>query len=139
MSILSTPLPHGFSLLTQSMIQASDLPLSEVLDCSIIANAFEDDSIDFGKADEDVFTPAITLWAMVSQMLSSGTARSCKVAAGRVVSLIAQTTGRIVSQNAGNYCRAKAKIYGCDDATGSRSLSWSLAWLDLSRSPDGGT
>jgi hypothetical protein len=110
MSILSTTLPHGFGLLTQSMIQASDLPLSEVLDCSIIADAFEDDSIDFGKADEDVFTPAITLWAMVSQMLSSGTARSCKVAAGRVVSLIAQTTGRIVSQNAGNYCRAKAKI-----------------------------
>ncbi len=110
MSILSTPLPHGFGLLTQSMIRASDLQLSEVLNCSIIADAFEDDSIDFGKADEDVFTPAITLWAMVSQMLSSGTARSCKVAAGRVVSLIAQTTGRIVSQNAGNYCRAKAKI-----------------------------
>lgn len=62
MSILSTPLPHGFDLLTQSMIQASDLPLSEVLDCSIIAEAFEDDDVDFGKADEDVFTPAITLY-----------------------------------------------------------------------------
>lgn len=110
MSILSTPLPHGFDLLTQSLIQASDLPLSEVLDCSIIAEAFEDDSIDFGKADEDVFTPAITLWAMVSQMLFSGTGRSCKAAAGRVVSLIAQTTDRAVAQNAGNYCRAKAKI-----------------------------
>ena len=57
MSILSTPLPHGFDLLTQSLIQASDLPLSEVLDCSVIAEAFEDDDVNFGKADEDVFTP----------------------------------------------------------------------------------
>lgn len=40
MSILSTKLPHGFSLLTQSMIQASDLPLDEALDCSIIADGF---------------------------------------------------------------------------------------------------
>lgn len=75
MSILSTPSHHGFDLLTQSLIQASDLPLSELLDCSIIAEAFEDDDVDFGKADEDDFTPAITLWAMVSQMLYSGTAR----------------------------------------------------------------
>jgi len=47
MSILSATLPHGFRLLTQSMIQASDLPLSKVLDSSIVADAFEDDSVDF--------------------------------------------------------------------------------------------
>ena len=92
------------------MIQADHLPLSDLLDSSLIAKAFEEDKIVFGIADEDVFTPAITLWAMVSQFLFSGTGRSCKAAAGRVVSLLAQTTGRVVSQNAGNYCRAKAKI-----------------------------
>lgn len=47
---------------------------------------------------------------MVSQFLFSGAGRSCKAAAGRVVSLLANTTGRVVAQNAGNYCRAKAKI-----------------------------
>lgn len=64
----------------------------------------------FGNADEDVFTSAITLWAMVSQFLFKGTGRSCNAAAGRVVSLAAQVAGRVVAQNAGNYCRAKAKI-----------------------------
>ena len=92
------------------MIQADDLPLSEVLDSPLIADVFEEEKVLFGIADEDVFTPAITLWAMVSQCLFSGTGRSCKAAAGRVVSLWAQTAGRVVAQNAGNYCRAKAKI-----------------------------
>jgi len=57
MSILSTNLPHGFGRLTQSMIQTIDLPRNEVLDCSIIADAFEDDCNAFEKADEDVFAP----------------------------------------------------------------------------------
>ena len=64
----------------------------------------------FSIADEDVFTSAIKLWAMVSQFQFKDTGRSCKAAAGRVVLLWAQIAGRVVSQNAGNYCRAKAKI-----------------------------
>jgi len=92
------------------MIQADGLPLSEVLNSPLIADVFEEEKVVFGIADEDVFTPAITLWAMVSQFLFSGAGRSCKSAASRVVSLWAQTAGRVVAQNAGNYCRAKAKI-----------------------------
>jgi len=92
------------------MIQANKLPLCEVLDSSLFAEAFQEDKVVFGIADEDVFTPAITLWAMVSQFLFKQEGRSCKAAAGRVVSLLAQIAGRVVAQNAGNYCRAKAKI-----------------------------
>ena len=92
------------------MIQANELPLCEVLDSSLFAKAFEEDEVVFGIADENVFTPAITLWAMISQFFFKEEGRSCKAAAGRVVSLIAQTAGRVVAQNAGNYCRAKAKI-----------------------------
>ena len=110
MSILPIQSPQCFNIFKRSMIQADHLPLSDRLDSSLIAKAFEEDKIVFGIADEDVFTPAITLWAMVSQFLFSATRRSCKAAAGRVVSLLAQTTGRVVTQNAGNYCRAKAKI-----------------------------
>jgi len=92
------------------MIQANELPLCEVLDSTLFAEAFQEDKVVFGIADEDVFTPAITLWAMISQFLFKQEGRSCKAAAGRVVSLIAQVAGRVVAQNAGNYCRAKAKI-----------------------------
>ena len=110
MSILSVPSRQCFGIFQRSMIQSSELPLCEVLDNSLIADAFEEDDVDFGIADEDVFTPAITLWAMVSQFLFQGPGRSCKAAAGRVVSLLAQTADRVVCQNAGNYCRARAKI-----------------------------
>jgi len=92
------------------MIQANELPLCEVLDSSLFAEAFQEDKVVFGIADEDVVTPAITLWAMVSQFLFKQEGRSCKAAAGRAVSLLAQIAGRVVAQNAGNYCRAKAKI-----------------------------
>ena len=76
------------------MIQADSLPLCEMLDSSVIAEAFEEDNVVFSIADEDVFTPAITLWAIVSQFLFKDTGRSCKAAAGRVVSLWAQIAGR---------------------------------------------
>ena len=110
MSILTSGSLRCFSIFQRSMIQANQLPLCEVLDSSLFAEAFQEDKVVFGTADEDVFTPAITLWAMISQFLFKQEGRSCKAAAGRVVSLIAQIAGRVVVQNAGNYCRAKAKI-----------------------------
>lgn len=110
MSILVNCSPRCFSIFQRSMIQSNELPLCEILDSTLIADAFEEDGVDFGVADEDVFTPAITLWAMVSQFLFKEAGRSCKAAAGRVVSLWAKTANRVVAQNAGNYCRAKAKI-----------------------------
>lgn len=92
------------------MIQSSELPASDLLSDQLVANVFEQENIEFGIGHDDVFTPAVTLWAMVSQFLFSATGRSIKAAAGRVVSLYAQLEGRVVAQNAGNLCRAKAKI-----------------------------
>jgi len=110
MSILSTRSPQCFTIFKRSLIQTEDLPLTEVLDDQLIADVFQEEGIKFGLADEDVFTPAITMWAMISQFLFSGKGRTVKAAAGRVVSLWAQIGNRVVAQNAGNYCRAKAKI-----------------------------
>ncbi|WP_404307082.1 IS4 family transposase [Neorhodopirellula lusitana] len=110
MSILSVRAPDCFRIFQRSLIQSNDLPMADLLSDRLIAEVFEQERVNFGIADDDVFTPAITLWAMVSQFLFSGTGRSVKAAAGRVVSLYAQIDRRIVAQNAGNYCRAKAKI-----------------------------
>jgi putative transposase len=76
MSILPIRSLHFFSIFQRSMIQASNLPLCEVLNSSLIAETFQEDKVSFGNADEDVFTPAITLWAMVSQFLFSGAGRT---------------------------------------------------------------
>ncbi len=110
MPILLSCLLNSFSIFQRWMIQANQLPLCEVLDSSLFAKAFEEDEVVFGIDDEDVFTPAITLWAMISEFLFKQEGRSCKAAAGRVVSLIAQIAGRVVAQNAANDCRANARI-----------------------------
>ena len=54
--------------------------------------------------------PAVTLWAVISQMLHAGPARSVKAADGRVVTLVALTQNRVVASNPANDCRAKAEI-----------------------------
>jgi hypothetical protein len=120
MAILAGLSPRCFSIFQRSMIQSDDLPLSEILDSTLIADAFQEDNVDFGIADEDVFTPATTLWAMVSQFLFKGPGRSCKAAAGRVVSLLAKTANRVVAQNAG---RTKSTAKPSNVATSTPSIS----------------
>jgi len=93
MSILSPNSVDCFTLFKRSLIQSDDLPLAEVLSDQLFKDVFEEERVVFGLADEDVFTPAITLWAMVSQFLFSGPGRSVKAAAGRIVSLYAQVAG----------------------------------------------
>ena len=97
MAILANLSLRCFSIFQRSMIQSDELPLMEILDSGLIADAFVEDKIAFGIADEDVFTPAITLWALVSQFLFKVSGRSCKAAAGRVVSLWDVFANRVVA------------------------------------------
>ena len=111
MSTLSSRRRSGdISPILQSLCHDDDLPLSSVLDDQLIQDALDDHQVDFGNAPQDVYTPMITLWAMISQVLHRGPARSVKAAAGRVVTLLAQRHDQLVACNPANYCRAKAKI-----------------------------
>lgn len=110
MSILSAHASQKFDLVRRSMIQSDALPMAEVLGNAYLADVLQKHNVQFGRADEDVYDPAVTLWAMTSQFLFKDAGRSCKAAAGRVVSLVAQLTNRVIQQNAGNFCRAKAKM-----------------------------
>ena len=61
----------SFSFFRRSMMQNDELPLTEVLDDERFENAFRDHEIDFGSDEDAVYTPAITLWALVSQVFFS--------------------------------------------------------------------
>jgi len=72
-------------------MQNDELPLTEVVDSDRFARAFEKHGVDFGDKEGVVYTPAITLWALVSQTFFAGAQRSCKAAVlqrGRVASRI---------------------------------------------------
>ena len=65
------------------------------------------------SADEEedaVYTPPVTLWAFLSQMVHKAEQRSCVAAVARVVVLLAALGHKPPSGNTGAYCRARAKL-----------------------------
>ena len=96
-----------------SLLQADNLPFSNVLTAERLAEVFESAGVDFANADDDpdvVYTPAVTLWAFLSQMLFTGEQRSCTAAVARVAAVEA-LRGRVVNDtNSGAYCRARSRI-----------------------------
>lgn len=91
-------------------MQNDELPLVDALDEARIAEAFEEHQVAFGNDEDAVYTPAITLWALLSQVFFSAEHRSCKAAVLRVASLWAVLGRRVCDTNTGAYCRARLKI-----------------------------
>ncbi len=96
---------RAFEWVRRSWLQRDDLPFANVLPAARLAEAFDTEGVDFGNADDpDVIdTPAVTLWAFVSQMLFTGEQRSCVAAVARAAAVEA-LSGRVVSDtNTGAY------------------------------------
>lgn len=92
------------------MMQSDGLPLTEAIDDERVRDVFAKHNVNFGDDPKTIYTPAITLWALISQALFSGEHRSCKAAVLRVASYFL-SLGRITcSTDTGNYCRARLQI-----------------------------
>src|SRR5260370_17006955 len=59
------------------------LPFAKVLPAAVVEQAFVDANVSFGTTAPSVFTPALTLWAFLSQVLESD--KSCRAAVARVL------------------------------------------------------
>jgi len=130
-------LPRRFRLVLASFLQRDGLPFSNVLPEEEIERAFEEEGVPLWSGDEEedaVYTPPVTLWAFLSQMLHKAEQRSCTAAVARVVVLLLSLGRKPCSGNTGAYCRARAKLpepvirrltlrmaKGCEEAAGS---SW---------------
>lgn len=102
--------PQRFRLVLSSFLQHDDLPFAQVLPEATIQQAFAEEDSVFAEDDEDVYTPAVTLWAFLSQVLFKGEQRSCVAAVSRVVVLWLALGREPCSDNTGAYCRARAKL-----------------------------
>ncbi|MEL7335316.1 MAG: hypothetical protein AAFN70_03830 [Planctomycetota bacterium] len=92
------------------MLQGDSLPLAEVVDEAVFQDAFDEFGVDFGGEDA-VYTPALTLWAMVAQMFyKDGVQRTLKGAVANTASWWAMNGRAVESVNTGAYSRARAKI-----------------------------
>ena len=106
-------LTHRFHLVLASFLQSDGLPFGNALPEEDIERAFEDEGAAIWSADDEeeaVYTPSVTLWAFLSQMLHKVDQRSCVAAVARVVVLLLALGHKPCSGNTGAYCRARAKL-----------------------------
>jgi len=100
----------SFRIFSDSMLQDSTLPLSDVVDDEVFHEAFDLFDVEFSCDEDAVYTPALVLWALVSQALFKDEQRSCNAAVTRIAAWWA-AQGRVVDDtNSGAYCRARKKI-----------------------------
>lgn len=104
----------AFQLVRDSLLQSQSLPFSDVLTAQHIEQAFEQEGVSFaregGCGNEPVYTPAVTLWAMLSQALFTAEQRSCTAAVIRVAMYYAVIGREVSSTNTGAYCRARKQV-----------------------------
>ena len=101
-----------FALLHRSLLQSDDLPLQSLVSDQRIAQIFEEEQISFGEDEDAVYTPAITLWGLLSQVFFKEEQRSCLAAVIRIAALWLALGRTVSSTNTGAYCRARKQITG---------------------------
>jgi putative transposase len=97
----------GFRNTFAPFAQDPDLPLAEVLTEGDIARIFAEEKVSFGKLARSFWTPAITLWAFLWQVISPD--KSCRQAVANVVMSLALSQ-EPENIDTGLYCRARAKL-----------------------------
>ncbi len=100
----------SFSLVQHAFLQADDLPLCDVLTEEEIHAAFVAEDACFGEDKDDIYTPALTLWGWLAQVMHAEKARSCVVAVARITALCVALGREPPSPDTGAYCRARAKL-----------------------------
>ena len=103
-------LPRRFRLVLSSVLQAAGLPFSDVLTEQDIEDAFDDADAWFAQEEDDIYTPPVTLWAFLSQVLHKEEQRSCLAAVSRVMVLLVALGRQPCARNNGAYCKARAKL-----------------------------
>ena len=92
-------LPRRFGVVLTSFLQQPGLAFAHVLPEDRIQAAFDEQGVAFAQEEDEVYTPPIALWALLSQVLFKEEQRSCAAAVSRVVVLlVALSTTAAVGQ-----------------------------------------
>ena len=97
-----------FGTVLRSFGAADGLPFANALSEDDIQNACDAEGIAFGNGPDDVYTPAVTLWAFLTQCLSAS--KSCVAAVARVLVLRVGLGLSACCAGTGAYCKARPKL-----------------------------
>jgi hypothetical protein len=108
MPFYQPPQQPTFVSLLRSFAQHPGLPFTETLSEELINHIAAEEGVDFGNQHDAVYTPAVTLWAFLTQCLSDS--KSCVAAVARVIVLCVSLGRPPCSAATGAYCLARAKL-----------------------------
>jgi putative transposase len=94
----------------QPFLQAPSLPFANVLSEEDVDAAMAAEGVEFGQLDGSVYTPALTTWAWLSQVLHTGLMRSCAAAVSRIIVLLVALGQDPCAEDTSAYCRARQKL-----------------------------
>ena len=104
-----------FRLVSSSFLQEDGLHFAEALPEARIKAAFDAEGLDFAQGDDEFYTPSVTLWASLSQVVHKDEQRSCLAAVARVLVLLVALGRKPCAKNSGAYCRGgpKCRKWSC--------------------------
>src|SRR4051812_6416657 len=97
-----------FGTVLRSFGSADGLPFADALSEEDINNACKEEGVDFANGFDDVYTPAVTLWAFIAQCLSAS--KSCVAAVARILVLRVSRGLSVPAAGTGAYCKARPKL-----------------------------
>lgn len=106
-SYLPVPLGSRFTTTLQVFGQGNGR-FDEALPESQIQQVADDLDVHFGNRPDDIYTPAMTLWGFLAQVLSGS--KSCVAAVARIMVLRLALGLPPCSANTGAYCKARGKL-----------------------------
>ena len=107
-AIVSSYAKPTFEATFAGFLAADGLPFADILDEQQIQQICDEEEVHFGQGDDEIYSTAVTLWAWLSQCLSSS--KSCVAAVARVLVLRVALGLTPCSAATGGYCRARAKL-----------------------------
>jgi putative transposase len=103
-------LSRRFRLVLCSFMHSGGCAFPDVLSEEKIQQAFDEEEANFGQDEDAIYTPAVTLWASLTQCLFKEEARSYTATVARVIVLMIALGKKPPSDDTGAYTRARAKL-----------------------------
>ena len=94
-----------FHFLRRQFLQEGNLPFTGVLSANVVSRAMETIKVQW---NERIFTPLVTLWVFLEQVLSAD--HSCRAAVARLIALRVSQGLKPCSSETGAYCQARKRL-----------------------------
>ena len=94
-----------FHFLRRQFLQEGGLPFTDVLSTDVISRAMETLKFEW---NERIFTPLVTLWVFLGQVLSAD--HSCRAAVARLIAHRVSQGMKPCSSKTGAYCQARKRL-----------------------------